>query len=170
MKAYIYVTKSKPYLFYQSFIYEKDFGKYVTSMIKPDESDEEPILNGKIAASFDLNVAEYIASYSSGLFFTSRMNQGELLGKSCLKYDELKSYLKKGIGYALHIDNLIIFGNPLTLADFGLKKAPQSYCYGTCKGERALVYSIHPEPSCNVLNGIKTLEIRKTCPKGIAIL
>ena len=62
---------------------------------------------------------------------------GELLRKhSCLSQQQIFDYLNKdknviygAKGYAWFISNLAIFDKPKTLADYGLKRAPQSWCY-----------------------------------------
>ena len=53
----------------------------------------------------------------------------ELGALSCLYHNQLDNYLKDGEGTALHIEDLEIFDKPKTLADYGLKRAPQSWCY-----------------------------------------
>lgn len=62
---------------------------------------------------------------------------GELLRKhSCLSQQQIFDYLNKdknviygAKGYAWFISNLAIFDKPKDLADYGLKRAPQSWCY-----------------------------------------
>lgn len=53
--------------------------------------------------------------------------------KTCLWYEDYKKYLgdndDKILGYEIPIDLLHIFETPKDLADFGIKKAPQNYCY-----------------------------------------
>ena len=56
----------------------------------------------------------------------------------CLSDYELDSYLNNGLGYGLHISNLIIYDKPRGIGEFSkleygrwvpLKRPPQSWCY-----------------------------------------
>lgn len=73
---------------------------------------------GKIVAKFTLNKVEKFYNFDD-----------ELCDRACLDRGELLDYLGDKIGYAWHISNLEIFDKPKTLADYGLKRAPQSWCY-----------------------------------------
>ena len=53
------------------------------------------------------------------------------------------------------------------LKDYFLTKAPQSYQYVYYKGEKCLLLSIKSEWVYKILNGEKTVEIRKTLPKEV---
>ena len=88
-------------------------------------------------------------------------------------------------GYAIHIKNLNIFDKPrltqyyfIYQKDMKMKyvlhifkgkfvklieKAPQNmmYCYGINTGEKYILISIRPEWLCKILNGEKTIEVRK---------
>ena len=65
-----------------------------------------------------------------------------MLEGACLKYYDLCSYTGvknneqdgKSVGTALHIKELEIFDKPKNLADYGLKRSPQSWGYAK-KGE-----------------------------------
>lgn len=116
-----------------------------------------------------------------------------LLKKSCVTRDELYNYFVKELdngetylGYAWHIDNLEILDKPIKLKDSifdissyfyikkitgnmvihqALTKAPQSWCYAyDNKDNKCIIISIKPEWVCKILNGEKTIEIRKTKP------
>lgn len=82
-------------------------------------------VKGKVVARFTLNKVETI-TYDS-IFKLFSLNR--VLYNSCLKEEELNSYLKGELGYAWRIDDLVIFEKPKELRDFNLTKAPQSYCY-----------------------------------------
>ena len=99
------------------------------------------------------------------------------------------------IGYALHISNLKIFDKPLELKDtytrectwdkcsrcaYGkngkincgtidipLSKAPQNMMWVWYKGERYVLISIQPKWICKILNGEKTIEVRRKVLKGM---
>ena len=54
----------------------------------------------------------------------------EITNREIVKYLGISSdpaYSKRG--YLWHINDLKVYDSPLTLADFGLKRAPQSWCY-----------------------------------------
>jgi len=53
------------------------------------------------------------------------------------------------------------------LKGYFLTKAPQSYQYVYYKGEKCLLLSIKSEWVYKILNGEKTVEIRKTLPKEV---
>ena len=89
-------------------------------------------LNGKIVARFKAK-AEVIKCYEINQPFpsyhTEYVNKTNLLGKSCLTEDQIDAYLQGRRGTALHISNIDPFDKSKTLADYGLKRAPQSWCY-----------------------------------------
>ena len=102
----------------------------------------------------------------------------ELIKKSCLSFDELGKYVcsKNEIDnfYAIHISNLEIFDKPKELSEYSkrlpngdfqqLGKAPQNMM-NVCKIkyliEDYVLISIKPEWVANILNGEKTIEVRK---------
>ena len=100
----------------------------------------------------------------------------KLLKDSCLTFDELGKYVcpKGGVNnfYALHLSNVKVFDKPLSFdKDYIYKdyksnalitKAPQNmcYCYHWVWGKYILI-SIQPQHLANILNGKKTIEIRK---------
>lgn len=49
--------------------------------------------------------------------------------KTCLSYDEFAAYGKGKTIYGWHISNLKIYDTPKELSEFGLTRAPQSWCY-----------------------------------------
>lgn len=52
-----------------------------------------------------------------------------LLQAACLTEDAAETYLKGGDGFGWGISNLILYSTPKPLSDFGLSRAPQSWCY-----------------------------------------
>ena len=123
-------------------------------------------LNGKVVAKFTLNKVHEInkdlvgdeeyESYKERCYESREIKEAELLKLSCLDYLDLRFYLdphdypKRGkVGYAWHIDKLVIFDKPKELEEFefpnpsgiryigqraikGLpskKRPPQSWCY-----------------------------------------
>lgn len=94
---------------------------------------------GKIVAKFTLNKVERIEGAYDELCQEFEISDIHRLSReSCVDEGDLIDYLSKGkynnnsndtYGYAWHISNLEIFDKPKTLADYGLKRAPQSWCY-----------------------------------------
>ena len=116
----------------------------------------------------------------------------EQIDKACISYEELLDYGKGKPLYAWHIDNLQIVDEPIELGElyvednkhdaiismtkdfrsmyvFGkpVTKAPQSYQYVYYKGEKCLLLSVKSEHLVKILNGEKTIEIRKSVPKEV---
>ncbi len=183
MKLLLYCTKAKPILrkFYNYFL-DKHTDNYYwkKGQVAPYN------FNGKIVAECDYEVdrlsnnniyKEYVLEHNSELW------ENDILTKSCLTYDELNNYLS-GNGYAIHIKNLHIFDEPKKLSEYysiidmgggmlGTKpliKAPQNmmsvssnqweYCFYNPNDINILI-SIRPEWLCKILNGEKTIEVRK---------
>ena len=100
-----------------------------------------------------------------------------LLKDSCLTFDELGSYVcpKGGVNnfYALHLSNVKVLDKPLSFnRDYIYKnyfdntlltKAPQNMCSVYDRfGNKYILISIQPKHLVNILNGKKTIEIRKS--------
>ena len=149
MKCYIYCTKSKP-----------NIG-----------------LNGEVVACFDLNKVEKMGlDTNKGLVFDSDYNK-----ESCLSLKELVEYIGNNYYYAWYIENLEIFDKPLDLGYFietkrslftgwfeRVKRPPQSWFrVFNRKSEICILISIKPEWVKKILNGEKTIEIRKTAPREL---
>lgn len=75
-------------------------------------------LNGKVVAEFTLNKINKLDGADA-----------ETEKNTCLTMGELFDYAKGKLLYAWHINDLKIYSKPKQLADFGLKKAPQSWKY-----------------------------------------
>lgn len=108
---------------------------------------------------------------------------------SCLSYDDLYNYLGGNHGYALHLSNIKVFDKPRVLNDFCLinqyrkdlegtqynlvSKAPQNMCNVVYSSntigkypfyeilDSYILISIKPQWLCKILNGEKTIEVRK---------
>ena len=117
---------------------------------------------------------------------TKTLSAEELYKKSCLFYDDMNFYLEDH-GYALHLSNVNIFGNKkdicsksglpnsLNLKDLSdyykspiiedknkVERAPQNMCYVYDEnGNRYILLPIKPRFLCKILNGEKTIEIRR---------
>lgn len=179
MKLLLYCTKSKPYLVKEAFK-----GYMATNNLGVLEEEKERfILNGKIVAECDYEVEEIECircdlKYIEYHYITKTLSEKELLKKSCLDFPKLQDYLRLNNGYAIHIKNLNIFDKPRELKNYKIKKeflggkqvfwkelknAPQNmmYCYGNNTGEKYILISIRPEWLVKILNGEKTIEVRK---------
>lgn len=96
-------------------------------------------LNGKVVARFWCDKVEEIEHYPYEApehprgyqiaYDTQTTNWDKLCEMSCLSRDELFDYLGRNNGYAIHISKLEIFDKPREINEFGITKAPQSWCY-----------------------------------------
>lgn len=184
MKMLLYCTKSKPYLAdfkgeYRTFSNSKDLDELWDKGFNPN--DIMNILNGKIVAECDYEVEKIIPINVSDDDYDYGLYSGkDLLKESCLSNSDIYEYLQddngKEIfnkGYAIIIKHLNIFDEPrefskcyyLTLEKGFLrqiKKAPQNMCYAlTTRDDKDILISIKPEWICKILNGEKTIEVRK---------
>ena len=197
MKCYIYCTKAKPYLLKIKSEEVDFMCNYKQWLIGNNNRYQKMAYNGKIVASFDLNKVEEIYEELYGdldwqhdyLPTTDTMGIVNLEQESCLDREKISKYLKDGKGYAWHIENLEILDKPI---DFGkhthdndsffytqridrgvircgvLIKAPQSWQYVYDRNlNKCILISIKPEWVCKILNGEKTIEVRKTAPKEL---
>ena len=191
VKALLYCTKAKPFLHKFSIINNQVF--YATTRLGYLVNWG---INGKIVAKCDIETEELFVKKDIGWASTSGMTEEEILHKSQLRKNKLNEYLGNN-GYALHISNLAIFKKPKelnnyridntkTYGSFGwafeesekyisLQKAPQNMMrvYDPCDadengaGELCVLISIRPEWLCKILNGEKTIEVRKRILKGM---
>lgn len=175
-KVLLYCTKGKPYLF------KEDNGEFCLSY-KPLVLDT---LNGKIVAECEVEVEGIrLSAYSDYedtiyLFDTPTLRNYELTQKSYLSDDELGDYLTNEKGYALHIKNLRLADKPRLLNYFfkgklgsensfvEVARAPQNMMYVYTSFElpeivetEYVLISIRPEWLCKILNGEKTIEVRR---------
>lgn len=186
MKLLLYCTKAKPYLIgrkYAPYEYYLDRGGKYSEMYSRDF-----IHNGKIVAECDYEVEKIKRTNTIGDWYYYE-NQDEILEKSCIvDINKFFEYLKGKNGYAIHIKNLHIFDEPKELNDYITKqcqfgkcstceygkkeihcgtidtpitKAPQNMMYCYDESEMKVLISIRPEWLCKILNGEKTIEIRK---------
>lgn len=184
MKLLLYCTKAKPYLYKPSssrFLYttttenleHKLNGKIVGEC---DFEVEEIFYQDGTLEQAELGIL--------GLR-TKSLCEEDLLFKSCLSYKQLNEYLRDTSpnGYTIHIKNLHIFDEPRELSDYSfinkfnayqsVEKAPQNMMYvkqekyyennelKTIKDINKIIISIRPQWLCKILNGKKTIEVRK---------
>lgn len=179
-KLLLYCTKAKPIL--RDYRGKAIYDRFVISPTdRPFTSDDkQPILNGKIVAECDFEVEkikwEDFPKYTDDgnienfyMYATWKCPQDYILEHSHLTFEQLDNYLGEyKEGYAIHIKNLHIFDKPKELSEYGMDfpispivKAPQNMMYANGIGERYILISIHPEWLCKILNGEKTIEVRK---------
>ena len=183
MKLLLYCTKAKPYLRkLDNYFLDKHNVKFYWAKGQTTAYR----LNGKIVAECDFEVEKLFIKYGEG-WQTETIKGTENIEKlSCIDRRTLYEYCK-GKGYAIHIKNLHIFDNPKELSDYykyidkPIINAPQNMMkafsikeYSRRYVENGYVYevrgdditdyvliSIRPEWLCKILNGEKTIEIRK---------
>lgn len=188
-KLLLYCTKANPYLYKtDDTMIEKKFRDYHTQLNKAVLNGN--CLNGKIVAECDFEVEEIYIGKSYGfprnieIVYTDSLRQPIYLSqKSCLKLEDICEYLNHKDGYAIHIKNLHIFDEPKKLTDYHCKtnkkdelclnggcgykffyKAPQNMMkvydhWG--KGDEYILISIKPQWLLKILNGDKSIEVRK---------
>ena len=185
-KPYLYKTEDTTYPAYPiGYHTDKNL------KVKLSNTNELANLNGKIVAECDFEVEEiglveipdyagdecHTFVYDVSIYFeTKTLNQDKLFKKSCLNWEEMKKYLysTNGKGYAIHIKNLHIFDEPRFIQDYSknenpynyIENAPQNMMYAydvkSFKDyEKYILISIRPEWLCKILNGEKTIEVRK---------
>ena len=181
MKLLLYCEKATPYL------YRKDDDSFeLSNKIKyEDISDYKKyygLNNGKIVAECDYEVSTHNWYNDYNLFEKLYYQENMVFNNenSCMSSRELVSYLgnnnlKKDF-YAIHIKNLHIFDQPGELSDCNNKQgyriytSPQNMCYAYDNIQltnKFIIISIKPEYLCKILNGEKTVEIRKKALKGM---
>lgn len=172
MKALLYCTKGKPNLWQER---DESNSKLNNFLISDIFGKKENFLNGKIVAEVEIDKVEEIilngdeikCKYGTRSLFS-------IEEESCLTFDALDYYLNvdKPYGYALHLTNLKVFDRPLSFdKDYIYKdyktnalitKAPQNMCYCYDRfGNKYVLISIQPQHLCKILNGEKTIEVRR---------
>lgn len=182
MKLLLYCTKAKPFLINDCSKFYLDNKGYNYYWKKGMVALEH--LNGKVVAECDFKVEEIVCvlrnTKKDGFFeeyTTKSLSEKELLYAS--KIDEISfiNYLNSKNGYAIHIKNLHIFDESRELNYYyqldkkalkeneyevkAITKAPQNMMYCEDGLETKIIISIRPEWLCKILNGEKTIEVRK---------
>ncbi len=158
MKLLLYCTRPKNN---NDHLIENYDNHYILTNKLTTLSDE---LNGKVVGECDFEVEEIKP------FFCENIKKFEK--ESCLTMGECAEYLKGFYGYAIHIKNLHIFDEPKELSEYyhynkggfnePINNAPQNMMYAYNKYLwKFVLISIHPEYLCKILNGEKTIEVRK---------
>lgn len=182
VKVLLYCTKAKPYLYKNLFIigddptYVNDYKEIVS--ILP--------LNGRVVAECEVETEE-IRLWGDEIENYFGNNAGiDIEERACLKFEQIEQYLctNNYKGYALHISNLKIFKQPKKLNDYSYRK---KYGFDTTINMSKVIYllatlyfapqnmmkvydhncnplvliSINSVELCKILNGDKTIDIRK---------
>lgn len=139
----IYVTKAKPYLKRSKWLgYPQEDNEF---FVENTNELKTEVLNGKVVAMFEAH-PDRIFNVRRGAdedecdkehrYESSMMFCDELERSSCLEYDQLLKYLGKEwnggyVGTAIHVKqgSMKTDGFPKNLSDYGIKRAPQSWCY-----------------------------------------
>ncbi len=176
MKLLLYCTKAKPILRIakeemkgqkRARCYSEEETEYFTQYIEEEMYEA----NGKIVAECDYEVDEIeMLGDEINIYYGIER-------EACLTIEQIENYFGYNNdykGYAIHIKNLHIFDEPKELSScwantnawiFDNEKldvAPQNMrrC-GDWNLEKAILISIKPEWLCKILNGEKTIEVRK---------
>lgn len=73
-------------------------------------------------------MVSYVDTSDWQRYFCPKMSIASIK-RGCVPHDQLRKYLNGKDGYALYIDDLKKYDQPKELSEFGLTKAPQSWCY-----------------------------------------
>lgn len=128
----IYCTKGKPYLYR---VNDDDEFELDSKLRYIEDSNmfvkEYNALNGKVVARWHLKKYDEFEVWSDVWLISDQVREElkTIRKNSCLSQAELLGYLGKKCGYAWHIEDLHIYDKPKELAEFGLKRPPQSWCY-----------------------------------------
>lgn len=192
VKCLIYCSKAKPYLT-KDYDLCGDFVKFKTTndLTNPQSLNGlSETLNGKIVASFDCEkVEEFTMDYRG-----NEEQNKRIVKDSCVPLGDLVDYQKENhLLYAIHISNLQVFDEPKELSDYLVfdgdytntdnwktnQYAPQNMknVYEFCSSndvispkrtlKKCVLISIKPEWVCKILNGEKTIEVRKRVIKEL---
>lgn len=167
IKCLIYCTKAYPYL-------TRGIKGNVYPSCAISNGIQEWHLNGKVVAQFECEKIERFDVPYPAYFWEVKDKLEHITNNSCMSLMNLHHYLKNESGYAIHISNLEIFKEPKELTEYCkrlpsgdfqvLGKAPQNMmnvCEIKYYIEDYILISIKPEWVEKILNGEKTIEVRK---------
>ena len=160
-----------------------DTNKYVYGdscylMASKKSYGKDNFLNGKIVAECEVETKKIQMVGDEMELWFETLDGENVEYDSCLRFDQFDEYLSSNDykGYALFIKNLktktlsfdkeCIFKKPH--GNETITRAPQNmqWCFDR-RGNRYALISIRPEWLCKILNGEKTIEIRKKVLKGM---
>lgn len=181
VKVLLYCTKQKPFLLKHKT--NDNQVLYVTTRLGNADNlriNHKKVLNGKIVAECEVETEEIRLWGDEIENYFGNNEEISIEKDSCLNFEQIEQYLCSNDykGYALHISNLEIFDEPKRCQDDFLyqrkiepnfynveyfRKAPQNMmkvidAYGD---DEYILISVRPEWLCKILNGEKTIEVRK---------
>lgn len=170
MKMLLYCTKKTPWL------YKQTVGNSFTLFLTEKKFDTLKYLNGKVVAECDYEVEEInpsIYEMYDGFIYKNPQEEEKLKG-TCLSAEEMYLYLQDKTGYAIHIKSLKIFDEPKELSDYSKRIKNDFQVLGTAPQNMMkcvslfttpildyVLISIQPQWLFKILNGEKTIEVRK---------
>ena len=154
------------------------FGDSCYLMASEKSYGKDNFLNGKIVAECEVETKRIQMVGDEMELWFETLDGENVEYDSCLRFDQFNEYLSSNDykGYALFIKNLkpimlsfdkdCIFKKPH--GNEVITRAPQNmqWCFDR-RGNRYALISIRPEWLCKILNGEKTIEIRKKVLKGM---
>lgn len=170
VKLLLYCTKAKPYL----------YKHFKVDYLLSNTYEKLCINNGKIVAECDCDKVKKYSLFSNEVIEPYMWNDIQL--KSKLNYIQLFKYTNYKDFYAIYLSNLKIYDKPrelneyykdnflqeLNITDTRVYKAPQNMCrVFDEKGNMYILLSIQPQWLCKILNGEKTIEVRKQIVKEL---
>lgn len=171
VKVLLYCTKKAPYLVEFDFPLENE-PIYFTHYKEPGSWCLS--LNGKIVAECEVETEEIRLWGDEIENYFGNNEEISIEKDSCLNFEQIEQYLCSNDykGYALHIKNLKELSTPLTFEKNCIYKAPQGFkqvlkapqnmmrVYDRF-GNKYILISVRPKWLCKILNGEKTIEVRK---------
>lgn len=154
------------------------FGDSCYLMASENSYGKDNFLNGKIVAECEVETKRIQMVGDEMELWFETLDGENVEYDSCLEFYQFDEYLSSNDykGYALFIKNLktkmlsfdkdCIFKKPH--GNEAITRAPQNmqWCFDR-RGNRYALISIRPEWLCKILNGEKTIEIRKKVLKGM---
>lgn len=87
-------------------------------------------MHGKVIGEFVCDKVDKIVLTARGYTINNDIAYtNKVARESCLYFDDLQKYLGENVGYAWHISDLKIYDKPRELGEFGIARAPMSWCY-----------------------------------------
>ena len=171
VKALLYCTKKTPYLVKDDFPFENE-PIYFTHYKEPGSCGLP--LNGKIVAECEVETEEIRLWGDEIENYFGNNEEISIEKDSCLNFEQIEKYLCSNDykGYALYIKNLKELNQPLTNYIYKRCKKPSGFnqvwkapqnmmrVYDKFDNEYILL-SVQSKWLCKILNGEKTIEVRK---------
>lgn len=126
-------------------------------------------MRGMIVATATANKAIRLSADS----IAKNKDVDKVVADCCVSWKQLYAYSKGKDVYAICLDNVSdCFYNLWEFtSDKGslhkIRRAPQSYCHAYLGGQECYIFSDHQEYVEDIVAGIKTIELRKSLPKGV---